>query len=45
VLRVAFPAAASDLMAIVRRVVPGRGLRLLGRVRAPLVARRSGGAA
>jgi O-antigen/teichoic acid export membrane protein len=45
VLRVAFPAAARDLMAIVRRVLPGRGLRLLERLGPPMVARRSSGSA
>jgi lipopolysaccharide exporter len=44
-LRVAFPAAFSDIGAVVRRVLPARSLTLLGRVRAPLVARRSSGAA
>lgn len=45
VLRVAFPTAAADLAAVLRRVLPGRGLRLLGRLGRPLVARRSSGAA
>ena len=44
VLRTLFPAAAGDLATVIRRVLPGRSVRLLER-RRPLVARRSSGAA